>query len=204
MLHSLCWHCVGRSSLHNSSQIHILQQVDQIHRWPTRSAGEWMISRSPDPDWQEANLQTTSLFAWHWEISRRIVLRSACYTFGLEANLRWAAMMNQMISSLCVLLCLQTFPKILTVQHTLIIFRGVAVNVVFIYFFNMCVVLSFSIVQVLRFHCKDRLLLRVGSWGGSGLDLEVFLRKGMWGLSKQGAETALANPSSLCNLRPCA
>ena len=158
MLHSLCWHCVGRSSLHNSSQIHTL--VDQIHQWPTRSSGEWMISRSPDPDWQEANLQTTSLFAWHWEISRRIVLRSACYTFGLEANLRWAAMMNQMICSLCVLPRLQTFPKILT----LIIFRGVAVNVVFIYFFNMCVVLSFSIVQVLRFHCKDRLLLCAGSW----------------------------------------
>ena len=73
--------------------------------------------------------------------------------------------------------CLQTFPKILTVQHTLIIFRGVTVNVVFIYFFNMCVVLSFSIVQVLRFHCKDRLLLCAGSWGWSGLDLEVFLRR---------------------------
>ena len=37
-------------------------------------------------------------------------------------------------------------------------------------------------------------------WVGFG----GFSKKGMWGLSKQGAETALANPSSLCNLRPCA
>ena len=201
MLHSLCWHCVGRSSLHNSSQIHILEQVDQIHQWLTRSAGEWMISRSPDPDWQEANLQTTSLFAWHWEISRRIGLRSACYTFGLEANLRWAAMMNQMICSLCVLPCLQTFPKVLTVQHTLLDYipRGCCercFQYVRCSFHFYCVGASISL--------QRQIIIVFWKLGMEWVGFGGFSKKGMWGLSKQGAETALANPSSLCNLRPWA
>ena len=112
---------------------------------------------SADPDWQEANLQTTSLFAWQeWEIRVGIVLRSARYTLGSQMmgsndpNSRWwGTMLNQMI-------CL-SFPSVL-VRYVWTIIQK---RRIFKHFYRFCFCLLFwmaaclkSVVPALFFHCN--------------------------------------------------